>query len=119
MRHALILTLGTTLLATSAIGATQKAAPADPTLEAPGWKAPRNAMGQPDLAGFWSSATMTPLTRNLQIGKTPTLPAAEVKTMEKRFAAALAQRDETTDPNHLPGSDEDKAKDKKLFAVRP
>ncbi|MFL5296711.1 MAG: hypothetical protein ACJ798_10065 [Phenylobacterium sp.] len=118
MRSAMILGLATALLATTAMAAAPPA-PADPTLERPGWKAARNAMGQPDLSGFWSSATMTPLTRNLQIGKTPTLPAAQVKAMEAKFAAALAQRDETTDPNHLPGSVEDKAKDKKLFEVRP
>ena len=114
MRSAMILALGTTLFAAAAI-----AAPADPTLETPGWKAPKNAMGQPDLSGAWSSATMTPLTRNLQIGKEASLPADKVKAMEARFAAALAQRDETKDPNHLPGSAEDKAKDAKLFAVRP
>ena len=116
MRNAIILALGTTLLAASAIAAQP---PADPTLEVAGWKAPRNAMGQPDLSGAWSSATMTPLTRNLQIGKEATLSAAKVKETEAKFAAALAQRDETKDPNHLPGSAEDKAKDKKLFEVRP
>mgnify|MGYP000181461504 CR=1 FL=1 len=31
------------------------------------WKAPRNAMGQPDLSGYWSNATLTPLTRNARI----------------------------------------------------
>jgi hypothetical protein len=108
MRNAIILALGTTLLAASTIAAQP---PADPTLEVAGWKAPRNAMGQPDLSGAWSSATMTPLTRNLQIGKEPSLAPDKVKAMEARFAAALAQRDETTDPNHLPGSAEDKAKD--------
>ncbi len=119
MRGAMILTLGTALFAATAMAAPGPAAPTDPTLETTGWKAPRNAMGQPDLSGFWSSATMTPLTRNLRLTPQPTLPAAQVKTMEKTFAAALAQRDETTDPNHLPGSAEDKAKDAKLFAVRP
>jgi hypothetical protein len=115
MRNAMILAMGAAVLAAGA-----QAAPAnDPTLEVPGWKAPRNAMGQPDLTGAWSSATMTPLTRNLQIGKEPSLPPEKVKAMEARFAAALAQRDETKDPNHLPGSAEDKAKDAKLFEVRP
>jgi hypothetical protein len=118
MRNAIILALGTTLLAATAIAA-QPPAAADPTLEVAGWKAPRNAMGQPDMSGFWSSATMTPLTRNAQITTKPRLSAAEAKSLESTFAAALAQRDETKDPNHLPGSAEDKAKDAKLFKVRP
>ena len=124
MRSTMILALGTALFAAGAVAApkaegSKPGAPADPTLETPGWKAPRNAAGQPDLSGFWSSATMTPTTRNLQIGQEASLPAEKVKVMEARFAAALAQRDETKDPNHLPGSAEDKAKDAKLFAVRP
>src|SRR5437588_11789189 len=88
MRRTLVLTLGTALLATSALAAAPKSAPADPTVEIPGWKAPRNAMGQPDLSGAWSSATMTPLTRNLQIGKEPSLAPDKVKAMEASFAAA-------------------------------
>jgi hypothetical protein len=115
MKTAIIVALGSAVVATTALAAP----PADPTIETPGWKAPRNAMGQPDLSGFWSNATMTPFARNLQIGKEGSLPADKVKDIEARFAAALAQRDETKDPNHLPGSAEDKAKDKKLFAVRP
>jgi hypothetical protein len=118
MRSATILALGTALFAVTAVAAPAPAAN-DPTVEVPGWKAPRNAMGQPDLSGFWSSATMTPLTRNAQITTKPRLSAAEAKSLESTFAAALAQRDETTDPNHLPGSAEDKAKDAKLFKVRP
>src|SRR5690348_9745797 len=101
MRKTITLALGSALIATTALAA-QAAGPADPTLEVPGWKAPRNAMGQPDLSGAWSNATMTPTTRNLQIGKEATLPAEKVKAMEARFAAAFAQRDETKDPNHLP-----------------
>ena len=120
MRSSMILALGAAFAASAALAAPKATAPAaDPTLEVPGWKAPRNAMGQPDLSGAWSNATMTPTTRNLQIGKEASLPAAQVKAMEARFAAAFAQRDETKDPNHLPGSAEDKAKDAKLFAVRP
>ncbi len=119
MRGAMMLALGAALFSATAVAATRQAAPADPTLETAGWKAQRNAMGQPDLSGFWSSATMTPLTRNLGLTPQPTLPASQVQMMEKAFAAALAQRDETKDPNHLPGSVEDKAKDAKLFAVRP
>ena len=71
MRLALVLAMGTALTAGHALAA--QAAPAkakplavavDPTVSPPGWKAPRNAMGQPDLSGYWSNATMTPLVRN-------------------------------------------------------
>jgi hypothetical protein len=33
------------------------------------YKAPRTAFGQPDLMGFWSSASLTPLTRDRKLGE--------------------------------------------------
>ena len=40
-----------------------KAAPAmvDPTITPKGWTVPKTAFGQPDLSGYWSNATMTPI----------------------------------------------------------
>ena len=51
------------------------------------WKAPRNAMGQPDLSGFWTNATLTPMTRSPTVGGRPVYTPEEVKKME----AAVAQ----------------------------
>lgn len=107
MRLALILTLGTALstagLALAGPAAplkTAKAVPAgDPTIPPPGWAPPKNAMGQPDLSGYWSNATMTPLTRNTRVADKPTLTAAEALAAEKVFAEALEEADKPTDPN--------------------
>jgi hypothetical protein len=125
MRLALILALGTALstaglatagLAIAAPAASAKAAPAgDPTIPPPGWSPPKNAMGQPDLSGYWSNATMTPLTRNARVTDKATLTAAEARALEKTFADALEEADKPTDPNAptAPGTDD------KLIALRP
>ena len=133
MRLALILTLGTAL-STAGLAAAGlalagpaapvkgvKAAPAvDPTIPLPGWTAPKNAMGQPDLSGFWSNATMTPLTRNTRVTDKATLTAAEARGLEKTFAEALAEADKPTDPDAptAPATDA-KAAEAKLIAIRP
>src|SRR4051812_11133046 len=75
MRRALVLAVGTAICTfgfTQAMAAPQPAVKAkvaavakapvdDPTIRKPGWTM-RNAMGQPDLSGYWSNATLTPLT---------------------------------------------------------
>ena len=84
-----------------------------------GWTPPKNAMGQPDISGFWSSATLTPLTRDPKLGDKASLTAAEAKAKESSFAEGLAQRDaQVTDLNSLPGNAQDKEKDAKLIATR-
>src|SRR6185369_15937698 len=65
--------------------------PADPTIRAPGWKAPKTSWGAPDLGGQWSNATLTPLTRNPRLSaKTIQAQAQKSKLLEIRpdFAAA-------------------------------
>jgi len=130
MRLALILALGTALstaglatagLAIAAPAAPSKAAPTgDPTIPPPGWSPPKNAMGQPDLSGYWSNATMTPLTRNARVTDKATLTAAEARALEKTFAEALEEADKPTDPNAptAPATDA-KAAEAKLIAIRP
>jgi hypothetical protein len=128
MRLALILVLGTALsTAGVAIAAPEapakaaKAAPAgDPTIAPPGWSPPKNAMGQPDISGYWSNATMTPLTRNPRVTDKATLTAVEARALEKTFADALAEADKPTDldaPTALPA--DAKAAEAKLVALRP
>jgi hypothetical protein len=77
-------------------------------------------MGQPDLSGFWSNATMTPLTRNTRVTDKPTLTAVEALAAEKVFAEALAEADKPTDPDAptAPATDS-KAAEAKLIAIRP
>ena len=135
MRRALVLVLGTAIctagLALAAQAAPQKAgmakpapaapkAEADPTVSPPGWKAPKNAMGQPDISGYWTNATMTPLTRNPKLTDKLVVPDAAAKGLERAFAEALAEADRPTDQKKGPGKVTDKdSAEAKLVAIRP
>ena len=97
MRHALVLALGTALATTgfglAAFAASPEKAPvaaaASSSVPPANWKRPRNAMGQPDLSGYWSNATLTPLTRNRRISDKATLTPTEAKAFEKLVAAVF------------------------------
>ena len=117
MRLVLILALGTAL---STAGLALAAPHGDPTVTPKGWTPPRNSVGQPDLAGYWSNATMTPLTRNTRVTDKPALSAAEARNLEKVFADALAEADRPTRPDAptAPATDA-KAAEAKLIAIRP
>ena len=66
---------------------------------APAWKAPRNTMGQPDLEGSWTNATMTPQTRPTQYGARRAMTADEVAKIEGAAAAQIERGTQKTDPN--------------------
>jgi hypothetical protein len=127
MRRALVLALGTALAATSlgwnATAAEPKAKPAaaaaSPSGRPANWKPPRNAMGQPDLSGYWSNATLTPLTRNRRISEKATLTAAEAKAFEKIWAQALAESDAPTDQSESTNEVQAKLTASKLVEIRP
>jgi hypothetical protein len=121
-----LLAVAATLLPLTTRAAPAKDAPAkdavvvDPTVSPPGWKSPRNAMGQPDISGYWSNATMTPLMRNSKLTDKATIPAAQAASLEKVFAAALAAADAPTDQKKGPGNVTDKdSAESKLIAIRP
>jgi hypothetical protein len=79
----------------------------------------KNVFGQPDLGGYWTNVTLTPLTRDPKFAGKAALTAAEAKDREQTFAAALEARDAiVSDTNSLPGNAEDKAKDAQLIAAR-
>ena len=63
------------------------------------YKAPRTAFGQPDLMGFWSSATLTPVSRDRKLGDRLVLTPAEVKALESDEAAQVEAGNKPTDPN--------------------
>ena len=63
MRRAVVVVLGLVLGLSGHAGAALAEAAAVKGAKAPAWKPTRNAMGQPDLSGYWSNATLTPLTR--------------------------------------------------------
>ena len=126
MRRALVLVLGTALVTTglgfSAFAEpkpTPVAAAADSSIPPPGWKRPRNAMGQPDLSGYWSNATLTPLVRNRRISDKATLTAEEAKAFEKLWAQALAESDAPTDQDESTQEVQAKLASSKLVELRP
>jgi hypothetical protein len=132
MRRALILALGTALgtaLGAASFGQALAAAPGkaqpaktaavDPTIKQPGWTAPRNAMGQPDLSGYWTNATLTPLTRSRNITDKPKLTMAEAHQLEAVFVKALEDSDKPTDPNASTQSVQDNFQKSDLLKLRP
>ena len=78
-----------------------------PAAVARGYKAPRNAFGQPDLAGVWSNATITRLERDPKYGERLVLTPEEAKAIETasdtRNARLRANTDTSNkDPDKLP-----------------
>src|SRR5205085_1647704 len=124
--RALVLAVGTFALlgaAHASTAATGPAAPgheaADPTIRQPGWKAPKTSWGHPDFSGYWSNATLTPLTRNPRLSAKPTVTAAEAKAMEKVWADALEAADSPTDPTKSTETVQAESTKSKLLEIRP
>ena len=82
-------------LAAVMLGAVHPAAAADSA-----WKAPRTEHGQPDLQGFWTNATITPLERDVKFGDKLVLSAEEAQAVEQGLAEFVAEQDKPTDPSH-------------------
>jgi hypothetical protein len=61
--------------------------------QSPSYRAPRTPDGQPDLQGFWSNATYTPLERPDNVTKAFYTPE-EAQAAEKRAAAAESAQTE-------------------------
>ena len=103
-----------------AAGPPAAATPAhDPTVMQPGWKPPRTAWGAPDLSGYWSNATITPMTRNTRLTDKPALSPAEAHAAEKVFTAALEDAEKPTDPNATTKQLSKQASDSELLKIRP
>jgi hypothetical protein len=99
------------LLKAAAALAAMAAAPAlaqtDPAAVAKGYHAPRTALGQPDLGGVWSNATITRLERDPKYGERLVLTADEAKAIENTSDARNARLRAATDtsnkdPDKLP-----------------
>lgn len=124
MRLALALALGTALTITG-FGSAAVSEPAKDKTAAKGspssanWKRPRNIWGQPDLSGYWSNATLTPLVRNRRISDKAVLTAAEAKAFEKLWADALAESDAPTDQEESTEEVQAKLSASKLVEIRP
>ena len=63
------------------------------------YKAPRTSLGQPDLQGVWTNATITPLVRPAKYGERNVLTPQEAQGLEKATADQVARADAPTDPN--------------------
>lgn len=63
------------------------------------YKTPRNSMGQPDLTGTWSNATLTPQTRPAGYGARAVHSAEEVSILEGADAAKIEADKQDVDVN--------------------
>lgn len=99
MRKSIRLALAfTALTAITALPATAAAQLSDPAAIAKGYKAPRNAWGQPDLSGDWSNATITPFERDAKFGERLALNEEEARALEGANAQLVAEGNKPTDP---------------------
>jgi len=64
--------------------------------QGPSYKAPRTPDGQPDLQGFWTNATYTPLERPNGVTKTHYTPEELQAVLKKAAAAETAQTEPGT-----------------------
>jgi hypothetical protein len=87
--------LSLAILAAVAIGAAAEAAP--PAGAA--YKAPRTSFGQPDLMGYWSNSTLTPIMRRPELGDRLAYTADEVKKLESGVQHEIEVGNRRTDPN--------------------
>jgi hypothetical protein len=63
------------------------------------YHAPRNAWGQPDLQGTYTTATITPLTRDAKYGTRNVLTKQEADALEAATRAQVARADAPTPPD--------------------
>jgi len=96
MKHRL-LPLALIAAAFAVSGAAPAGAQTSPAAVAKGYKAPRNAFGQPDLAGVWSNATITRLERDPKYGERLVLTPDEAKAIEGASDARNARLRANTD----------------------
>ena len=92
MPRSLILALAAALAAAPLAHAAPAGKPAP-------YKAPRTAFGQPDLSGYWSNSTLTPMTRKPELGDRLVYTPAEVKKLEDFVVHEIEEGNKPTDPN--------------------
>ena len=97
MRHALALALSAAAIAlTGAAGSSQAADGA--------YVAPRTSLGQPDLQGYWTNASITPESRPAALGNEAVFTPAEVAQREGAAIHEAKELNKPTDPHAPPPS---------------
>jgi len=96
MNRALTLALASVLAAGPLAAA--ETATAQPAAKA-AYKAPRTSFGQPDLQGYWSNSTLTPITRRPGLGDRLTYTPEEVKALEAAVVKEVEEGNKPTDPD--------------------
>jgi hypothetical protein len=91
-------TLRNSLLVAAALAALAALPAAAQPPKAAAWHAPKNALGQPDLQGIWTNATITPLERAADY-KDLVLPDSEAAKLEGAIAKLNADNNKASDPN--------------------
>ena len=71
------------------------------TAHADAYKAPRTSDGHPDLQGFWTNATLTPVERPAALGDKLVLSEAEATAMERQMARRMEAASAPSDPNEV------------------
>jgi hypothetical protein len=82
------------LLATPALAQTK----APPSSSGAAYHAPKNGWGQPDLQGNWTTATITPVTRDPKYGTRNALTKEEAFAIEQATRDQVKRADEPTPP---------------------
>ncbi|MFI4933002.1 MAG: hypothetical protein ACHP7N_00120 [Caulobacterales bacterium] len=68
------------------------------------YTAPRNSLGQPDLEGAWTNATLTPESRPASLGDRAAYTPEEVAKLEAAVVKEASLGNQPTDPNAPPPS---------------
>jgi hypothetical protein len=65
------------------------------------YKTSRTSDGQPDLQGYWTNATLTPVERPTSLGEKLVLSEAEAQAMEGQMARRMEAANAPSDPNEV------------------
>ncbi|MBI1340946.1 hypothetical protein GC169_12165 [bacterium] len=96
MRRSLMLALGAALVAAPVLTSGQTAAFGQ---SAEAYKAPRTSFGQPDIMGYWTNNTLTPLTRRANVRDRLAYTEEEVKKLEGDVLIEVEEGNAPTDPD--------------------
>jgi len=94
MKRSLVLLLGSAL----AVGTLSAPAALFAQTKTSAYKAPRNALGQPDISGNWNNATITPESRPATYGDRLVLTPEEVAKLEGLEATEATNAAKNSDP---------------------